>query len=300
MARWDFSRRSQQRHQQAHRHPQPQADLEIPGPQGRQGDGPDRVEQLLRVVHSPHTLRQRVRRLENHLFLSVVRIDAPNLAGEALGIYPLHGASGQGGRKVQRHGDNAPEIPLALFVRQKDRQPPVHVQPDDILVSLQGKDTVHDPVRREEDVSHIVLPQQDMGDPAEVRIVPAGLDEIGLQNAGFAHLGEHKLIRLRPDGAGDIAHAVPLLVPAAPLHAANKHQSGRQGQYKSPSGVNQRRPLCGPHQGDPSLFLAPAFFIKEYVKSARNASRGPGPIRRCQSSVLPRKIHWIHRQPAGR
>ena len=263
------------------------------------------------MVHSPHTLRQRVRRLENHLFLSVVRIDAPNLAGEALGIYPLHGASGQGGRKVQRHGDNAPEIPLALFVRQKDRQPPgdaqaaldqlegagdiqrlffdgslslqiagpvpVHVQPDDILVSLQGKDTVHDPVRREEDVSHIVL-----------------------QNAGFAHLGEHKLIRLRPDGAGDIAHAVPLLVPAAPLHAANKHQSGRQGQYKGPSGVNQRRPLCGPHQGDPSLFLAPAFFIKEYVKSARNASRGPGPIRRCQSSVLPRKIHWIHRQPAGR
>ena len=168
---------------------------------------------------------------------------------------------------------------------------PVHVQPDDILVSLQGKDTVHDPVRREEDVSHIVLPQQDMGDPAEVRIVTAGLDEIGLQNAGFAHLGEHKLIRLRPDGAGDIAHAVPLLVPAAPLHAANKHQSGRQGQYKGPSGVNQRRPLCGPHQGDPSLFLAPAFFIKEYVKSARNASRGPGPIRRCQSSVLPRKIH---------
>ena len=83
-------------------------------------------------------------------------------------------------------------------------------------------------------------------------------------------------------------------------HAANKHQSGRQGQYKGPSGVNQRRPLCGPHQGDPSLFLAPAFFIKEYVKSARNASRGPGPIRRCQSSVLPRKIHWIHRQPAGR
>ena len=255
------------------------------------------------MVHGLRPLRQGLLRLQDHLLLPVVRVDAPDPAGIALLVDAGEGVALQGLRKVQRHGDDAPEIPPALFIRQKHRQPPgdaqtpldqregagdvqlllfdggpglqvagalaVHVQPQDALVPLQGKDALHGPAGGEQDVPHVLLPQQDVGDPLKIGVIPAGLEQIRLQHPGLAHLGEQEFIGLRADGAGDVPHAVPLLPETAPLHAPCQDQADQQGQHKGPSGMGQCGPLGAPGHGTPSPPCVFPFSIRQFVPQCK-------------------------------